>query len=48
MYVHESIPQSDVDDFMKYILFEGDYVNDYKAGLGKMIDAIYWWISKRS
>lgn len=41
VYVNESIPQSDVDDFMKYILFEGDYVNDYKAGLGKMLDAIY-------
>ena len=41
VYVNESIPQSDVDDFMKYITFEGDYVNDYKAGLGKMLDAIY-------
>lgn len=41
VYVNESIPQSDVDDFIKYITFEGDYVNDYKAGLGKMLDAIY-------
>lgn len=41
VYVNESIPQSDVDDFMRYITFEGDYVNDYKAGLGKMLDAIY-------
>ncbi len=41
VYVNESIPQSDVDDFMKYITFEGCYVNDYKAGLGKMLDAIY-------
>lgn len=41
VYVNESIPQSDVDDFMKYITFEGRYVNDYKAGLGKMLDAIY-------
>lgn len=41
VYVNESTPQSDVDDFMKYITFEGRYVNDYKAGLGKMLDAIY-------
>lgn len=41
VYVNESIPQSDVDDFMKYITFEGDYVNDYKAGHGKMIDHVY-------
>lgn len=41
VYVNESIPQSDVDNFMRYITFEGDYVNDYKAGLGKMLDAIY-------
>lgn len=41
VYVDESIPQSDVDDFMKYITFEGDYVNDYMAGLGKMLDSIY-------
>lgn len=41
VYVNEYIPQNDVDDFMKYITFEGAYVNDEKAGLGKMLDAIY-------
>lgn len=41
MYVNESVPQSDVDDFMKYITFEGKYVNDDKAGLGKMVDRLY-------
>lgn len=41
VYVNEYIPQNDVDDFMKYITFEGVYVNDEKVGLGKMLDAIY-------
>lgn len=41
VYVNDSIPQSDVDDFIKYITFEGDYVNDDKAGLGKMADRLY-------
>lgn len=41
VYINNSVPQSDVDDFVKYITFEGDYVNDYKAGLGKMIDRVY-------
>ena len=41
MYVNEPVPQSDVDDFMKYITFEGRYVNDNKYGLGKMVERIY-------
>lgn len=41
MYVNESVPQSDVDDFMKYITFEGEYVNDDKYGLGEMVERIY-------
>ncbi|MDE7198805.1 MAG: hypothetical protein K2O15_07965 [Lachnospiraceae bacterium] len=41
VYINASVPQSDVDDFMKYITYEGEYVNDYKAGLGKMIDRLY-------
>ena len=41
VYVRDSVPQSDIDDFVRYITFEGEYVNDYKAGLGKMVDRIY-------
>lgn len=41
VYVNDSVPQSDVDDFMKYITYTGKYVNDDKCGLGKMVDRIY-------
>ena len=30
VYVNDSVPQSDVDDFMKYITYTGKYVNDDK------------------
>ena len=41
VYVNDSVPQSDVDDFMKYITYAGEYINDEKYGLGKMVDRIY-------
>ena len=41
IYVNETVPQSDVDDFIKYITFEGKYVNDDKCGLGEMIERLY-------
>ena len=41
VYVRDSVPQGDIDDFVKYITFEGEYVNAYRAGLGKLADRIY-------
>ena len=41
VYVNTSVPQSDIDDFMKYITYTGEYVNDEKCGLGKVVDRIY-------
>lgn len=41
MYVRDSVPQSDIDDFVKYITFEGEHVNAYRTGLGKVVDRIY-------
>lgn len=41
VYVNISVPQSDIDDFIKYITYTGEYVNDDKYGLGKMVDRIY-------
>ena len=41
VYVNTLVPQSDIDDFIKYITYTGKYINDDKYGLGEMVDRIY-------
>lgn len=41
MYVNVSVPQNDVDDFVKIVTFPGKYINDPDTGLYVITDRVF-------